>query len=72
MRNQLRDLSYKLTEALEKARPKNPAGVEKAAPEFSQETLTKELDNSTKQIAMYKKEIALLRNRVDTDQAEYK
>ena len=72
LRTQLRDLSYKLTEALEKIRPKNPQAVDKSIPEFKEETLHKELENSNKQLAMYKREIQLLRNRVDTDQAEFK
>lgn len=73
LRNQLRDLSVKLTEALDKVKPKNQKPSENAkAPEFREETIQKELANANQQIAMYKKEIATLRNRIDVDTAEYK
>jgi hypothetical protein len=73
LRGQLRELSNKLTDALERVKPRNPKPLDNYNPhEFKEETLAKELENSNKQIAMYKKEINALRNRVDADQAEYK
>lgn len=64
LRSQLKELSYKLTETLEKV--KNKKNPDKSATEFRDETVRKELDNANKQLQFYQKEIEKLKYKLDT------
>ena len=66
LRGQLKDLNAKLTDTLDKYRAKKIPTLQKA--EFRDETIRKELDNSSKQMTLYQKEIAALKSRLETFQ----
>jgi len=58
---------------LDKVKPRNPKGNDPYKPhEFKEETIHKEIENSNKQIEMYKKELAFLRERAESFQSDYK
>ena len=61
LRSQLKELSYKLTETLEKV--KNKKNPDRGATEFRDDTLRKELDNANKQLQYYQKEIEKFKNQ---------
>ena len=65
LRNQLKDLSQKLTETLDKFKQKKNPPQQKV-PEFRDEVLKKELENSHSQIEQYKKEISALKARLES------
>jgi len=62
-----------LTETLDKVKPRNPKTGDAYKPfEFKEETVTKEIANSHKQIEMYKREVHFLRDRVESNQSDSK
>lgn len=69
LREQLRDLSSKLTEVLDKSKQKQKFKDDKPH-EFKEETLVKEIENSQAQIALYQKEILNLKNRLEICSSE--
>jgi len=69
LRDQLRDLSLKLTDVLDKAKPKMK-GKEDRVIEFKEDTLAKELENSKQQLVFYKKELNQLKNRLEVISGE--
>ena len=67
LRGQLKDLNSKLTDTLDKYKAKKaPQPIAKT--EFRDETIRKELDNSSKQITSYQKEITALKSRLESFQ----
>lgn len=69
LRDQLKDLSNKLTEVLNKSRSKQKLKEDKPK-EFNEDILAKEIENSKQQVGQYKKEIQALKNRLEICSSE--
>ncbi len=71
LRTQLKELSAKLTETLDKVKLKK--APEKTNPQdFRDDTLRKELENANKQMVGYQKEIEKLKYRIQATHTEQK
>ena len=59
----------KLTDVLEKAKPKAKVKDDKII-EFKEDTLARELENSKQQLSFYRKELQQLKNRLEVVSGE--
>jgi len=69
LRVQLRELSEKLSDVLEKTKVKTKVKEDRPG-EFKEDTLIKELENSKQQLSFYKKEMQNLKNRIEVVSGE--
>ena len=69
LRIQLRELSEKLSDVLDKTKVKTKVKEDRPG-EFKEDTLIKELENSRQQLAFYKKEMQNLKNRIEVVSGE--
>ncbi len=69
LRIQLRELSEKLSDVLDKTKVKTKVKEDRPG-EFKEDTLIKELENSKQQLNFYKKEMQNLKNRIEVVSGE--